>query len=278
MSELASSTASTPPPVVRRNRSGSIIFLNNPHASLDISLPTWDPKCTSTAVKNNAKIIETIKLITSKLCPMMKDLDAGSIEISQLGGGLTNVLYLVTGQEVRLHGAAPPSSGEKTREVTSLVRVNGSSAEVTAEIQMERDIENVISSFLSRHGVAPLYFGRFQNGRVEEFHAGSSTLEWSEMGATAEQVSEKEVIVVVCFLLFSLFSSSSSFSSSSRGFYFLLLVLSSFLLVFSLHVFSFLFSSLLPPLPFTHIFSLFVLFFVLVSTLCDLFLSYPTIP
>ena len=70
----------------------------------------------------------------------------------------------------------------------SLVRVGGSSATVTPAIKRRIDVENEISARLSRDGVAPVFFGRFENGRVEEFYNGSSTLHWNQMGATEEQI------------------------------------------------------------------------------------------
>jgi thiamine kinase-like enzyme len=167
--------------VIKRGRSGSIVYLNNPLSILPYKVEPWQTDCTSEAVERNMSILVGIKTIVNTLCPLMEGVDASSIKISQLGGGLTNVLYLVTGKE-------KCGSVNAGKEVYSLVRVAGNSDDQSPERQHEAKVENAMSAFLSKEGVAPLFFGRFINGRVEEFHAGSSTLAYSDLGATDEQI------------------------------------------------------------------------------------------
>jgi len=42
-------------------------------------------------------------------------------------------------------------------------------------------VENAVSAWLSSQNVGPIYYGRFQNGRVEEFYPHHSPLSWKEM-------------------------------------------------------------------------------------------------
>jgi len=147
-----------------RPRSTSI-YVNNPSDLLPLVMPKWDLKVSSSALKNNSLIFSTIKQIVQTLCPSMEILDVDDLEISQLGGGLTNVLYLVKGTE-------------NSKNVNCLIRVNGSEE---SDILVDRSIENRVSSYLSKSGIAPIYFGRFMNGRVEEFYAGSLPLDPGRM-------------------------------------------------------------------------------------------------
>ncbi|GMH61364.1 hypothetical protein TL16_g03241 [Triparma laevis f. inornata] len=147
-----------------RPRSTSI-YVNNPSDLLPLVIPKWDLKVSSSALKNNSLIFSTIKQIVQTLCPSMEILDVDDLEISQLGGGLTNVLYLVKGTE-------------NSKNVNCLIRVNGSEE---SDILVDRSIENRVSSYLSKSGIAPIYFGRFTNGRVEEFYAGSLPLDPGRM-------------------------------------------------------------------------------------------------
>jgi len=89
----------TSPHVYKRGRSGSMVYLNNSVACMPVTITPWSTECSSAAVANNAAIITSIKAIVARMCPMMENLEADNISISTLGGGLTNVLYLVTGTE-----------------------------------------------------------------------------------------------------------------------------------------------------------------------------------
>lgn len=83
-------------------------------------------------------------------------LELGQIEFpltaTLITGGITNILYKVSGLI------------KYTNSFDSvLVRLFG------AEGMIDRDIENFVFASLSQKGIAPAYYGRFSNGRVEGF-------------------------------------------------------------------------------------------------------------
>lgn len=115
----------------------------------------------------------------------MKNLKVEDINIKQLGGGLTNVLYLVEGME---NSDGEDSDAANGNTFNCLVRVNGSS---DSDILVDREVENRVSAYLSEVGEAPRYFGRFGNGRVEEFYEGAMPLGPRDLGAGREQLGER---------------------------------------------------------------------------------------
>ena len=114
-------------------------YVNNPTDILPLTVPKWDVAVSSAALKNNSRIFDTIREIVTTLCPDITITDVDDLEITQLGGGLTNVLYLVKGHEGK-------------GVVNCLVRVNGSEE---SDILVDRQIENRGKSAL-RH-FTPLY-------------------------------------------------------------------------------------------------------------------------
>jgi ethanolamine kinase len=80
--------------------------------------------------------------------------------VERLSGGITNLLFLVT----------------YSPQHKVLLRVFG------AEGMIDRDIENATFAALSLKRIAPAYWGRFANGRVEQFLPDTRPLQVSEMG------------------------------------------------------------------------------------------------
>ncbi len=115
-----------------------------------------------------------------------------TLDITQLGGGLTNVLYLVTGTDstsLSDSDDASTDSANSESEVHCLVRVNGPPE---ADLCVDRDAENKVSAYLSARGLAPTYFGRFMNGRVEEFYKDAVPLSPQILRPGAEQLAKPE--------------------------------------------------------------------------------------
>lgn len=56
---------------------------------------------------------------------------------------------------------------------------------------VDRDSENKLLALLSSHDLAPTYYGRFNNGRVEEFYDGYRALSWNEMATFGKQIATK---------------------------------------------------------------------------------------
>lgn len=83
---------------------------------------------------------------------------AESLQVKTITGGITNALYSISGFN-------PIQSYN-----TILIRVFG------AEGMIDRDVETSAFAALSDAGVAPLYFGRFGNGRLEGWLDGFSPM------------------------------------------------------------------------------------------------------
>ena len=156
----------------------NMFYLNNPGLIFPVSIPD--------SVKNpevtQKEIFAVIVRIVKEMCQGMEQLYIEDLDISELGGGLTNKLYLVRGLEEDLNLA---NLSEKKNKVKVLVRVNGPPE---SDILVNRTTENRISSMLSHNKIAPVYYGRFENGRVEEFYENANTLSYLEMRPTAEQI------------------------------------------------------------------------------------------
>ena len=93
------------------------------------------------------------------------------LSVKTVSGGITNTLYLVeSGPAAANHAEGPASS-----PLQLLVRVFG------AEGMIDRDVENATYAALSRAHIAPGYWGRFANGRVESWCPGMRPLAVSEL-------------------------------------------------------------------------------------------------
>jgi thiamine kinase-like enzyme len=76
---------------------------------------------------------------------------------------------------------------------------------------VDREFENKLVAWLSENSIAPLFYGRFENGRVEEFYANAVPLTIPEMHVNAEQIGR------LMGRLHSLKPPAGIFSSSSKG-------------------------------------------------------------
>ena len=113
--------------------------------------------------------------------------------VNNLTGGLSNYLLTVS---LKLNSDASDSVHmyEQISEQiprTLLFRLHTDDVGVDAELDagkakdasslIDRNLENQISAELSQAGIAPKYYGRFLNGRIEEFYEEMRTLCCSEM-------------------------------------------------------------------------------------------------
>jgi len=118
---------------------------------------------------------------------------AHRITIRELGGGLSNYLFVVHPGErdeavlVRIHaedegndGDASASEGEAAARADT---ISESESEVsTAPVSfVDRMLENKVMAWLSSKGLAPTFHGLFLNGRIEEFYDGYRPLSWDEL-------------------------------------------------------------------------------------------------
>lgn len=125
---------------------------------------------------------EQILRIASELCPHLfiqsseeeKKGEGPSFEVKVLTGGLSNELFIVT----RKNASAP----------SVLVRIHPDEGD-DEDGMVDRDVENHLAAWLSEKGIAPAYYGRFENGRIEEFYENVTPLSSSTMAKYASQIS-----------------------------------------------------------------------------------------
>ena len=123
---------------------------------------------------------DQMKNIAKQLCPFL----AGEVlSVKPLSGGLSNELFVAT--------TAAGCSGEATTtteqqpQYSVLVRIHPSQStdnngnEVLSIV--DREVENSICAWLSSQQIGPLYYGRFQNGRIEEFYPNHFPLSHRDM-------------------------------------------------------------------------------------------------
>mmetsp|Transcript_26760 Transcript_26760/g.40191 ORF Transcript_26760/g.40191 Transcript_26760/m.40191 type:complete len:620 (-) Transcript_26760:91-1950(-) len=110
-------------------------------------------------------------------------------EIKSLEGGLSNHLFTVTNKYtdetvlVRIYPSEQDQ--EQEQEADSNNSHNGELNEQHSSTLMpsfiDRENENKIVSYLSKNNIGPKFYGRFRNGRIEEYYKHHKTLQWSEM-------------------------------------------------------------------------------------------------
>ena len=100
--------------------------------------------------------------VATTLCPSLTQQNDSpkQLTVESLSGGLSNVLFVVRSAQGR----------------SVLVRIH--SRFLT---EVERDDENRMLAWLSKRGIAPTFYGRFHNGRVEEFFQGYFPLSFKDM-------------------------------------------------------------------------------------------------
>lgn len=106
--------------------------------------------------------------------------DAGEIEalltrliVEPITGGITNTLYKVSG--LLLNNSVKPANAHSFPVDTVLLRVFG------AEGMIDRDNENSVYAALSAARIAPAYYGRFANGRIEGWMDNMRALATTEL-------------------------------------------------------------------------------------------------
>lgn len=153
----------TPPPskATERERTASISsvteYRNNATDIVPLRVNVADPDYEDQIIQ-----------VAQALSPNLKK-SSNNLSVSRLGGGLSNELFIVHSDNdrksvlVRIH---PSNTNANTSNLPSIV---------------DRNVENTISAWLSSQNVGPTYYGRFQNGRVEEFFHNHSPLSWKDM-------------------------------------------------------------------------------------------------
>ena len=88
---------------------------------------------------------------------------ASELKVAPLLGGLSNQLFILS----------------KSGVPSVLVRIHPPETSTTA--MLDREVENRLVAWLSQERMAPIFYGRFQNGRVEELYPNVAPLTATEM-------------------------------------------------------------------------------------------------
>ena len=103
------------------------------------------------------------------------------LSVERVMGGVTNTLYKVAGFQTV---ASSLLSSSSIQELTTWVSPDSDNVLVRifgAEGLIDRDDETGVFAALSQSHLAPAYYGRFQNGRVEGYQEGMRPLQFHEL-------------------------------------------------------------------------------------------------
>jgi ethanolamine kinase len=128
--------------------------------------------CDATTVRTSPEeaLRADLKSVARAACPALGDLDPALLEVVQISGGITNLLYKVSGG-----GGAGAAAA-----LSVLVRIYGPNTEILINREEECDLFEELAGLK----FGPPYLGRFSNGRVEGYLDQSRALEPDDMGAT----------------------------------------------------------------------------------------------
>lgn len=126
-----------------------------------------------------------------------------------LTGGLSNALFIVTKNNKNSRQYDVPS--------VVLVRIHFDSPNDMESLFVDRARDVLTLSHLSRCGQGPKLYGRFLNGRIEEFFPNVSPLNWSEMSSELYQSSIAQAMAQMHLQLVPTNDGTSEVSLPSRG-------------------------------------------------------------
>ena len=164
------------------------VSCNGPADGSSTHLPS-SQSCSSPYLNDASKVLpfrvdcaspdrdEQLIHVSTTLCPSLCQSNDGNnngnhsndpptFSVSVLSGGLSNLLFVV----------------HSSQNSSVLVRIHSDSG------LLNREEENKILAFLSGEHKAPTFYGRFQNGRVEEFYNDFEPLERVEMPLYSAQI------------------------------------------------------------------------------------------
>eukprot|EP00934_Nitzschia_sp_Nitz4_P005592 Nitzschia sp. Nitz4//scaffold328_size19456//15591//16943//NITZ4_008723-RA/size19456-processed-gene-0.12-mRNA-1//1//CDS//3329547980//5582//frame0 len=134
---------------------------------------------------------QQLREVAQMVCPFLSD--SSDLSIKPLLGGLSNELFVVGSSVlVRIHPEedACASTAESESTTTSMSSTDTPVEDIIAPAMIDREIENNLVAWLSQQGKAPIFYGRFENGRVEEFYQNVAPLSCAEMPLFASQVAQ----------------------------------------------------------------------------------------
>jgi|NOAtaT_6_FD_contig_41_6633446_length_1606_multi_9_in_0_out_0_1 thiamine kinase-like enzyme len=130
--------------------------------------------------------------------------------VSCLTGGLSNALFIASKNN---------RNSTRTHDVPSvvLVRIHFDSPNDLESLFVDRARDVLTLSHLSRCGQGPKLYGRFLNGRIEEFFPNVSPIQWSEMSSELYQSSIAQAMAKMHLQLVPTNDCTSEVSLPSKG-------------------------------------------------------------
>mmetsp|Transcript_86744 Transcript_86744/g.242788 ORF Transcript_86744/g.242788 Transcript_86744/m.242788 type:complete len:430 (-) Transcript_86744:76-1365(-) len=120
---------------------------------------------------------DSIRIVVGAIFQLSADV-VSSLQVKSVTGGITNKLYHVSGI-----AAAAPAAAASTKDATSplpdevLFRIFGGHG------MIDRDVETSTYAALANQGIALKYYGRFSNGRLEEWYPNAKHLAVRELSS-----------------------------------------------------------------------------------------------
>ena len=115
--------------------------------------------------QDKKQLIADVHHIANHMFPLSADAAESGYSLKQIGGGYTNLLFLLT----------PKTTSAASHKF--LVRVYGANT----ELLIDREREEKLLWELGEVGFAPKLFGLFGNGRMEQWYDDAETLELNEL-------------------------------------------------------------------------------------------------
>jgi len=109
--------------------------------------------------------------------------------VRPLTGGLSNALFIVSKKKQNSTSDCTASRGQNDVPSVVLVRIHFDCPNDLESLFVDRARDILTLSHLSRCGQGPKLYGRFENGRIEEFYPDVSPLSWNEMSSELYQSS-----------------------------------------------------------------------------------------
>jgi len=124
---------------------------------------------TVTYEDDESKLFQSMKDVVRIIVSSWSVLSNDDIIVSKLSGGITNIIYLL-----RKNNNDSNNINTTMNPNAVIVRIYGDGTDIV----IDRNTENNVFASLSSLRIGPIYYGRFQNGRVEGYlSARSLTME-----------------------------------------------------------------------------------------------------
>jgi len=131
-------------------------YIDNPYKVLQVNIK-YD-------LSNEELFYNSMKNVVKEIIPMWSNINNNDINVSNLAGGITNIIYLLNKKNDN------NNNNNINNPNTVIVRIYGDGTDMV----IDRNVENIVFSSLSSLRIGPIYYGRFLNGRIEGYISARS--------------------------------------------------------------------------------------------------------